>query len=83
MKKYQKKVRKCETCNCDVKVCGWYNHLKTRKHQNGEKNEAEKKEEEIKKLNEEDTKNQIKQVKELMTKLYEELHKSKTKTKKA
>jgi hypothetical protein len=32
---------------------------------------------------EEDTKNQIKQVKELMTKLYEELHKSKTKTKKA
>jgi hypothetical protein len=32
---------------------------------------------------EEDTKQQIKEVKELMAKLYEELHKSKAKTKKA
>ena len=72
MKKYQEKVKRCETCDCDVKATGWYQHVKTTKHKSG------KKKTEAQLLDEADTKAQLKEMNELIYRLYSEIKKDKS-----
>jgi hypothetical protein len=72
MRKYNEKRIKCDACDCTINCGGIYNHKKTKKHLDNEikyneKQRLEKeKEEELKRLDREDTKEQIQELKELI-----------------
>jgi hypothetical protein len=55
-----------------VKATGWYQHVKTKKHKSGKKKTQEQL------LDEADTKAQLKELNELIHRLYSEMKKDKT-----